>query len=79
MTSDELRAKFTTATRIAKAERAMRDRVFPEGHPKRDEKLREMDRLLEILIEFKDELKQHVGTGFEQPTLLDVPRKAEYQ
>lgn len=79
MTPDELRAKFNTAFKIVKAERRMREHVFQPGHPKRDEKLREMDRLLEIVTEFKDELKQHVGVDFEQSTLLDVPRKAEYQ
>lgn len=78
MTGDELRAKFGVAYKIIMRERNMRDRVFPAGHPKRDEKLAEIDRLLEIVQEFKNELKVRVGDDYEQPTLLDAPRKAGY-
>jgi hypothetical protein len=77
MTADELRSQFNTAYKIITRERRMREVVLANS-PKRDEKLREMDRLLEIVTGFKDELKQHTGNAPEQATLIDVPRKAEY-
>lgn len=79
MTGDELRAKFNVAYKIIQRERRMREHVFQEGHPKREEKLGEMDRLLEIVTEFKNELKAHVGVDYEQPVLLDVPKRTEYR
>lgn len=78
MTRDELRAKFNTAYKIIARERRWREHVFPPGHPRREEKIREMDRLLEVVTEFKDELKKHVGPVMEQAPLLEVPRKVEY-
>ena len=79
MTKDELRQKYNAAYKIIMRERRWREHVFPPGNPRHREKLAEMDRLLEILTELKDELKGHVGVEFEQPVLLDVPRKAEYR
>lgn len=79
MTLDELRSKYNVAYRIVHRERAMRERFFPHGNEKREEKLREMDRLLEILGELKDELKERMEASPEQPRLLDVPRRASYE
>lgn len=79
MTLDELRAKHKVAYQIIERERRWRAHVFPPGHPRHEEKLREMNRLLEILAELKDELKARMGAGYEQPALLDVPKKTEYR
>lgn len=83
MTQDELRAKFGVAYKIITREKRWRNHVFPDGHPKREEKLREMDRLLEVLTELKDALKPHCEAAMEQAPLLDVPaeskeRRAEF-
>ena len=56
-----------------------RGHVFPPGNPRHDEKLAEMDRLLEIVTQLKDELKERLDAEYEQPRLLDVPRRAEYR
>ena len=78
MTRDELRAKFNTAYKIIKRERGKREWVFRNDPVALEQKLGEMDRLLEILTEFKDELKERMGGDYEQPALLDVPKKATY-
>ena len=41
-------------------------------------KIAEMDRLLDIVTALKDELKKHVSNGYEQPALIDVPKRTEY-
>lgn len=74
MTEGELRAKYAQAYRIIKRERAMRDHVFRNDPAKRNEKLVEMDMLLTILTDFKDEIKAHVGSQ-EQLALLTPPAK----
>lgn len=80
MTSNELRRKFNTAFKIIRAERVWRERVFPPGHERRNEKLAELDTLLEIITDFKDELKERLAEEqYEQPRLLDAPRKAGYE
>jgi hypothetical protein len=80
MTKDELQAKFIVAYRIVVRERTWRERVFPEGDARRDEKLREMDRLLEVMVEMKDEIKAYMEKDdLTQPKLLDVPRRASYE
>lgn len=78
MTKADLLEKYTTAYRIIRSERAMRERVFPEGHPRRVEKLQEMDKLLEVLDWMKDELKLHLEPEYEQPALIDVPKPVTY-
>lgn len=80
MTQDELRAKYKAAYKIVMRERRWREHVFPPGSPRHEEKLREMDRLLEIVTELKDELKERMGANYEQSALIDVPdaRRAEY-
>lgn len=77
MTEEELRKDFETAYKIIKAERKMREFVFRGDPVKRDAKVAEMDKLLEVLTRFKDALKVEVN-AVEQPMLLDVPRKAKY-
>ena len=79
VTTEELKAKYTVAYKIIVRERAMRDRVFAADSAKRETKMAEMDKLLEILDDLKDELKKYIGAGPEQATLLEVARKAEYQ
>lgn len=79
MTYEELKAKYTVAYRIITKERAMRDRVFAANAEKRQEKMAEMDKLLEIVDDLKDELKKYIGSGPEQATLLDVVREVKYQ
>lgn len=78
MTPDELRAKYKTAYKIVARERKMREHVFRNDPVALRQKVAEMDRLLEILTAFKDELKEHVGAGYEQTALIEVPRKGEY-
>lgn len=77
MTSDELRAKFERAYRIIRAERRAREWVFRNDADKQAAKVAEMDELLAILTEMKDLLKEQTGL-VEQPRLLDVPKRAEY-
>ena len=57
MTVVELKLMFERCQRTIRSERAMRARVFADGHPQRDEKLAEMDQLLADVIAMKDELK----------------------
>jgi len=79
MTVDELSALYKSAYRIIRRERVWRERVFAR-HYQRDEKLAEMDRLLEIVMAMKDELKERLAEeSYEQPRLLDAPRKAGYE
>lgn len=76
MTYEELKANYTAAYRIIMRERAMRDKVFAANVEKRQEKMAEMDKLLELIDDMKDELKKHINP--EQPTLLDVIQKVKY-
>jgi hypothetical protein len=77
MTESELRAKYVQAVRIIRAERAMRAHVFRNDPVKLNAKLIEMDMLLSIVTEFKDELKEHIGAGQEQMALIDPPARYE--
>ena len=77
MTSNELRAKFEQAYCIIRAERRAREWVFRNDSEKQAAKMAEMDELLAILTEMKDLLKEQTGL-VEQPRLLDVPKRAEY-
>jgi hypothetical protein len=79
MNSDELKTKFNTAYKIIARERKMREYVFRHDPLVREAKVAEMDKLLAIVTELKDELKPHCDPGHEQPLLLDAPRKADYQ
>lgn len=76
MTNDELKALYTEAVRIVRAERRMREYVLRSKPEMQEAKLREMDRLLEILEQIKNVAKAEIEEA-EQPTLLDVPRKYE--
>jgi hypothetical protein len=79
MTGDELRAKYKAAYKIIHRERKMREHVFRNDPVARQQKLAEMDRLLQIVTELKDALKEHVGVGYEQPALIDVPARTDYR
>ena len=79
MTLNELRAQWEEAYAIIKRERGKREQVFGPNHPQRKAKLEEMDKLLAIVKGFKDALKSHCEPGYEQPALLDAPRKDSYQ
>ena len=78
MTLEELKAKYTVAYKIIARSRAMRDRVFANNQEKRTAKMAEMDILLEIVDDLKDELKWHIGNEPEQATLLDVVERVTY-
>jgi ferredoxin-NADP reductase len=79
MSSDELRAKYNQAYRMIHAERKMREFVFRNDTDKLNAKLAEIDRLLYIVTEFKDELKRRIADEeYSQPRLLDTPQKAGY-
>jgi hypothetical protein len=79
MNYEQLKATYTAAYRIIMRERAMRDKVFAANQDKREVKMAEMDKLLEIIDTLKDELKKYITPEMEQPNLLDAPRKVEYQ
>lgn len=68
MTLEELKANYAVAYRIIMRERAKAD----------SDHAGELEKLLVILDDMKDELKKRIGAQAEQPRLLDVPRKAEY-
>lgn len=79
MTQDELKELYTSAYKIIQRERRMRLWVFRNQPDKLTAKIGEMDRLLKIVTDFKDELKKHVGVKYEQPALIDVPRRQQYR
>ena len=78
MTYEQLKANYAAAYRIILRERSMRDKVFAADQHKREAKIAEMDKLLEIIDTLKDELKKYIKPEMEQPALLDAPRKVEY-
>lgn len=78
MTLDELRAEYTACVKILRAERAMRERVFGVAEPaKRDKKVGEIDRVIQLLESMKDLAKDQLAVP-EQAQLLDVPPKRVY-
>jgi hypothetical protein len=79
MNANELRALYTRGYKIVREEKSMRLHVFRGNPSKQAAKVAEMDELLAIMDAMKDELKKYIGDGYEQVTLLDVPRKAEYK
>lgn len=70
MNTPELRAKFERAQRIIRHERNMRVRVFRDRPKLQAEKLAEMDELLALLVDMKDELKAHMEPEPEQAVLI---------
>lgn len=78
MKVSELRTLYEEAVKIARKERAMRLAVFRNSPERQAEKVAEVDRLLEILQQIKDVAKEACEPDYEQPALLDVPKKAEY-
>ncbi|MBA3571368.1 MAG: hypothetical protein H0W34_05225 [Pyrinomonadaceae bacterium] len=79
MSEEELRALYTVAYRIITKERAIRDRAFAADTEKRQEKIAEMDKLLEVVDDMKNFCKLHVGGSLEQSLLLDMSKKVEYR
>lgn len=79
MTEAELKSLYDEGKKIIRDERKWRRIVFANKPKLRDAKVAEMDRLMAILVQMKDALKPHVEIAYEQPTLLDVPRKSEYR
>jgi hypothetical protein len=76
MTSDELRQIYTDAVRIAQAELRWRTHVWRDKPEIMQAKTAEIKRLLLILETMKDALKPHCD--YDQPRLLDAPRKVDY-
>lgn len=79
MTEEQLRSDFEEARASILRERRMRASVFPPGHPDREKRVGEMDRLLDILVRWKDALKEHVEPTYQQPALIDVPARTKYE
>lgn len=79
MTLDELKSLYTEAVKLLRTERAMRGYVFRSDPLKREEKLAEIDRLMAIVAQLKGAAKAGCDPGYEQPRLLDAPRKAGYE
>jgi hypothetical protein len=77
MTENELRALYTEAVQIIRAERRMREYVL-RGKPEiLEAKLAEMDRLLDIVTQIKDVAKAQVVAEHEQLALIPPPVKYE--
>lgn len=85
MTLAELRARYTEAVAKARAHRKFWAEVANQGQPAAVAKMSEIDTVLDVLRELKDELKarleyeEMVESAPVQPTLLDVPKRAEYR
>ncbi len=78
MTMEELRAKYTVAYRIIVRERTARDQAFAARQSEPNARMADMDILLEVIDELKDELKRRISEEPTQATLLDVVQKASY-
>ena len=78
MTNDELRAKYNVAYKIIYRHRKFWAGAADSGLVAAEEKVKEMDRLLEVLKELKDELKARLESEPTQPRLLDAPQRAKY-
>lgn len=74
---EELKIRYEEAVRIVRAERAIRNHFFKPGNPKREAKLAEMDTLLKTLAALKDMSKRYI-IGYEQSTLIELPKKSVY-
>jgi len=77
MTMDELRALYTEAVKIMRAEKAMREFVFSHDPPKQQAKMAEIDRLCDIFIEIKDMAKLACEVEQKQMALIDPPVRYE--
>ena len=74
MQESELRDLYFVAYRILTAEIAAREHVFRHKPAYQKQKVDEMQRALDVLTRFKDELKLHVEVEAEQMRLLrDTP------
>jgi predicted PP-loop superfamily ATPase len=79
MTLAELRAIHGVAYKIIGRQRKFWAEVADKGNARALEKMRECDRLLEILTKLKDELKVRLEREPVQPRLLDAPKRASYE
>lgn len=77
MNVDELKAIYTEAVKIIRAERKMRSYVFRDKPEVMEAKLREIDRLLDILAQIKNALKEHIDDDYKQSPLIDIPSRRE--
>jgi hypothetical protein len=77
MNESELRTKYTQAVRIIRAERRMVEHLFQSDPVTKGVKLVELDMLLTLITEFKDELKAHLSSGEAQMQLIDPPVRYE--
>ena len=78
MTQDELKSDFDTLKATLLAEKKARQWVFRNDPERQAAKVAEIDAAMEIVVRWKDVLKEHCDVDYEQPRLLDVPRRAEY-
>ena len=77
MTEQELRNHYKTAYRVLAGERMMRLQVFPEGHPKRAQKLGEIDSAMAAISAMKNFAKQHTTPDTHQAALFDESERVE--
>lgn len=75
MTEAELKQLYSIAWLFFKRERAMREKVFPPGHPQRNAKLAQLDAAQRAVTAMKDFAKQYVEESPEQVELFDVPAR----
>ncbi len=76
MTLNELRTTYNRLYKFVQDEAAWRNKVFPVGHPLREQKLAAVNLALQDLIAIKD----HIKAELEQPrpvqtTLIDTPTR----
>ncbi len=71
MTEAELRRQFEAAKSIIRRERQAREFVFRHDPIKRKAKLEEIDMLLHIVAQWKDELKLHMEPDYRQASMLE--------
>lgn len=80
-TRDALRAAYKRILRTLRTERAMRDRVFPLGNPKRDQKLADIEQAIADLATLGEGLRSELDVQAPeavQEKLIDVPQPGAY-
>lgn len=78
-TRDTLRLAYRRILRTLRAERAMRDRVFPVGNPKRDQKLADIEQAIADLETLGEGLAGVLNAPEAvQEKLFDVPNSGAY-
>ena len=74
-----LKTNFKKAIRILKGERIARSIVFAKRPNMLAAKLADIDFVIELMVEMKDELKPHLELDMEQAPLLDDVPTGDYQ